>query len=169
MRVASAGWILLFVLSVPAVANGQEWEWTADVVLGYAGFVDDATKGYPLLGGAVRRYVSNRVSLGPELVFMWNADHLRDRAVLLTGNVIVDFGPIDPASRRVTPFVIGGLGAFWGRDIVRGGPYWSSDPGLTAGGGVRVRVTDRVAAAAEYRIGWELHQRLSGSVSVGLH
>jgi hypothetical protein len=56
---------------------------------------------------------------------------------------------------------------FWSRDQVRGGPFWSSDPSFTAGGGVRVRVSDSLSAAAEYRIGWELHQRVSATA--GLH
>jgi len=50
---------------------------------------------------------------------------------------------------------------------VRGGPFWSSDPSFTAGGGVRVRVSDSLSAAAEYRIGWELHQRVSATA--GFH
>ncbi len=153
--------VLLVGLIVPAAAIGQEQRWVADASVGYAGFVDDATKEYALVGGALRRYVSTRVSIGPELVIMLGGDLVRDRAMLLTGNVIVDFGISDPALARMTPFLVGGVGTFWGRDIVRGGPYWSSDPAFTAGGGVCVRMASRVAAAAEYRIGWELHQRLS--------
>ncbi len=72
-----------------------------------------------------------------------------------------------PAATQVTPFLVAGLGAFWSRDVVRGGPYWSSDPAFTAGGGVRVRMADTISATAEYRVGWELHQRVSGSINVG--
>jgi hypothetical protein len=144
----------------PASARAQDRGWIADVSIGWAGFVDDATKNYLLLGGSVRRFVSPRISIGPELVVMSNGDEVRDLNVLLTGNVVFD---VSPAS-RVSPFAVGGGGIFWGRDQVNNGPYWSSDPAFTAGGGLRATVSDSIVAAIEYRIGWELHQRLSGSI-----
>ncbi len=150
--------VLVWLVATAGV-SGQEQRWAADLSAGYAGFVDDATKGYTLVGGALRRYISARVSIGPEIVVMNNSALLRDRAVMLTGNVSVDL-----ASAPVIPFVVGGVGAFWSRDLVRGGPYWSSDPAFTGGGGIRVVVARRVAVAAEYRIGWELHQRVSGTL-----
>jgi len=165
MRMPRIECLVLLCLFLPATVNGQEHRWAADAALGYAGFVDDATKGYALVGGAIRRYVSAWVSVGPELVVMWNAGLLRDRALMLTGNVVVDLAADDSAEMPVIPFIIGGVGTFWRSDVVRGGPYWSSDPAFTAGGGIRIRMTRRIAAVAEYRIGWELHQRLSGALS----
>jgi hypothetical protein len=97
---------------------------------------------------------------------MSNANLVRDRNVTLTGNVLFDVRALD-RSRRLTPFLVVGGGVFWGRDLVRGGPFWSNDPAFTAGGGVRVRVSDALSAAAEYRIGWELHQRVSATA--GFH
>ena len=134
----------------------------AEGSVGWAGLVDDATKNYLLVGGTVRRHVSPRVSIGPEFVFMSNSDLLRDRIVMLTGNVVFDAAP----DARVSAFAIGGLGMFWGREQLRGGPYWSSDPAFTGGGGLRATVTESVAVGGEYRIGWELHQRVSGFASV---
>lgn len=138
-----------------------------EVSIGYAGFVDDATKNNFLVGGAVRRQITPRLSIGPELVFMTDRGALRDRNVLLTGNVVFDaFAQGEPGARRITPFLVAGLGMFWGRDQTFTGPFWSNDPAFTGGGGVRVRVNDSLSAAAEYRIGWELHQRVSGTASV---
>jgi hypothetical protein len=105
------------------------------------------------------------VSIGGEIVTMSNGDELRDRNVLLTGNIVYDL--VTDGSRRVTPFVVAGGGIFWGRDQVVTGPYWSSDPAFTAGGGLRLRLNEALSAAAEYRIGWELHQRISATA--GLH
>lgn len=153
------------IVTTAAGTQAQDRAWVAEVTIGYAGFVDDAAKGYLLTGGGIRRYVTPRISIGGELTHMGNADHVRDRNVMLTGNLILDFYA-ENRSRRVTPFVVGGVGRFWGRDIVRGGPYWSSDPAFTAGGGMRVRITDSVSAAAEYRIGWELHQRVSATAGL---
>ena len=89
---------------------------------------------------------------------------VRDRNMMLTGNVVFDVYPL--SSRRVTPFVVGGAGMFWGRDQVRDGPFWFSEPAFTAGGGLRVRVNEQLSAAAEYRLGWELHHRVSASAAL---
>lgn len=150
------------VLLLPLAVSAQDRGWVADVSVGWAGLVDDATKNYLLVGGTVRRHLSPRVSFGPELVIMSNSDSLRDRNVMLTGNVVFDAAP----DARVSAFAIGGLGMFWGREQFRDGPYWSSDPAFTAGGGLRANVTESVAVGGEYRIGWELHQRVSGFASV---
>jgi opacity protein-like surface antigen len=163
MRRAVVSTVLMLL---PALANAQERGWVAEVSIGYAGFVDDATKNYFLAGGGVRRHITPRLSIGPEVVIMSNSGSTRDRNVLLTGNVVFDTLARSD-TRRVTPFLVGGVGIFWGRDQVRGGPYWSSDPAFTAGGGVRARVSESLSAAAEYRIGWELHQRLSATA--GFH
>jgi hypothetical protein len=149
-------------LSAPMGALAQDRAWVADVSIGWAGLVDDATKNYLLVGASVRRFVTPRISIGPELVVMSNGNEVRDRNVMLTGNVVFDAFP----GSRVSPFIVGGGGIFWGRDQVRNGPYWFSDPAFTAGGGVRANVSDALTAAVEYRLGWELHQRLSGSVGV---
>jgi hypothetical protein len=150
------------VLLLPVAVSAQDRGWVAEGSAGWAGLVDDATKNYLLVGGTVRRHVSPWVSVGPEFVIMSNSDLLRDRIVMLTGNVVFDAAP----DARVSAFAIGGVGMFWGREQLRSGPYWSSDPAFTAGGGLRANVTESVAVGGEYRIGWELHQRVSGFASV---
>src|SRR5262245_30889380 len=87
--------------TTPLPAFAQESNWAADTSVGWAGFVDDATKHYLLVGGSVRRSITPRVSIGPELVFMSNSDEVRDLNVLLTGNVVFDMAP----GRRLAPFV----------------------------------------------------------------
>jgi len=150
------------VLVLPVLVSAQDRGWVADVSAGWAGLVDDATKNYLSVGGTVRRHLSPRISIGPEFVIMSNSDALRDRNIMLTGNLVFDAAP----GARVSAFAIGGVGMFWGREQFAGGPYWSSDPAFTAGGGFRAKMTESVALGAEYRIGWELHQRVAGLVSV---
>ena len=150
------------VLVLPVLASAQDRGWVADVSAGWAGLVDDATKNYLSVGGTVRRHLSPRISIGPEFVIMSNSDTLRDRNIMLTANLVFDAAP----GARVSPFAIGGVGMFWGREQLAGGPYWSSDPAFTAGGGFRAKMTESVALGVEYRIGWELHQRVAGLASV---
>ena len=64
--------IAAYVVAAPALALAQDRGWVADVTLGWAGFVDDATKNYLLAGGGVRRHLTPRVSIGPEFVVMSN-------------------------------------------------------------------------------------------------
>jgi hypothetical protein len=157
----------VLVLSVPAA--GQERGTAVDLTFGYAGFVDEATDHFFVAGGAVRHYITPHVSIGPEFVLMFNDDEFRNRVVMLTGNVVYDFVPLNPASGvRATPFVVGGLGGFWVRESFPSGSFWGKDPAFTAGGGVRGRLNDRISAAAEYRIGWELHQRITGTITIDL-
>ena len=155
--------LAIFILNVtPAAA--QETPFVLDGSIGYTGLVDDATDHFLMFGGAFRDYVTHQISLGLEFVYMTGSESIRDRAMMMTGNFVFDFYPLN--TRRVIPFVVGGLGMFWSRESFPTGPFWSSDPAFTAGGGVRARVTDRISVAAEYRLGWELHHRLSGSVTL---
>jgi hypothetical protein len=147
------------VLLVPLTAAAQDRAWRADLSVGWAGFVDDSTKSYLVVGGSVRRRVTPRLTIGPEVVVMSNSAHLTDRVVMLTGNVVIDV--VAANDRRVVPFVVVGGGIVRMRDQVRNGPFWSGDPTFTAGGGVRAFISDAVVAGAEYRIGWEPHQRLT--------
>jgi opacity protein-like surface antigen len=153
-------------LVTAARADAQELPWIVDGTIGYAGFVDDSTKNFFVFGGALRKQLTPRISIGPELVTMEGGDSLTDRVVMLTGNVVFDIYPMrGPDARTVTPFLVGGGGGFWIRDQVGTGPFWAFDPAFTAGGGVRARVAERVIVSGEYRIGWELHQRVTGSVT----
>ena len=157
--------LVILILNVtPAAA--QETPFVIDGSIGYTGLVDDATDHFLMFGGAFRDYVTHQISLGLEFVYMTGSESIRDRAMMMTGNFVYDFYPLN--TRRVTPFIVGGLGMFWARESFPSGPFWSSDPAFTVGGGVRGSVTDRVSVAAEYRLGWELHHRLSGSLTVNL-
>jgi len=161
-------WLIAVILLValhPVHAGAQDRAWVGEGIVGYAGFVDDATKNYWVAGGGVRRYLTPRLSVGPEVVVMGNSNLTTDRLVMATGNVVFDLYP--RTLRTLTPFVVGGFGLFLSRDQVRNGPFWSNDPAFTAGGGVRAQVGDRVSIGAEYRLGWEPHHRLTASA--GFH
>jgi len=157
--------VVLLTVLYPLRAGAQDGAWVAEGTAGYAGFVDDATKNYWVAGGGFRRYLTPRLSVGPEVVVMGNSNLLTDRHAIATGNVILDLYP--RTVRRLTPFVVGGFGLFFSRDQVRNGPFWSNDPAFTAGGGIRARVGERVSIGAEYRLGWEPHHRLTATA--GFH
>lgn len=132
---------------------------------GYAGFVDDAILDHGVIGVGGRVYVSPRVSIGPEVVYMQGRPGHHD--LFVTGNVTFDLLGGDGPPPRVVPFLVVGGGVMRSTDRLARGPYTSSEGAVTGGGGVRVRVTDRVFVGGDVRLGWELHYRVAGIVGLG--
>ena len=138
-----------------------------EFLAGYAGFVDDATVDHGILGAAARVYVTPRLAVGPEFVYMRGPDS--DRDLFLTGNLTFDvLPPQDGRAPRVTPFLVAGGGFFVHRDRFGASDFRSYEGAFTAGGGVRGWFTDRVFAFADVRLGWELHLRVNGGIGLGL-
>lgn len=129
--------------------------------MGYAGLIDDETIDYLARHASVRRHLTPRITLGPEITVMTGGSETRDLNLLLTATVACDL----TRGRTVTPFLAAGGGLFRGREQLAGGPYWSSDPAFTAGGGIRGRVTEALSWTAQDRFGWELHHRASAGLS----
>jgi hypothetical protein len=138
-----------------------------EFLAGYAGFVDDATVDHGIVGAAARVYLTPRVAVGPEFVYMRGPGS--DRDLVLTGNLTFDLiPPHDGRPRRVTPFLVGGGGFFRHSDRFGASDFVSYEGAFTAGGGVRGWITDRVYAFADLRLGWEPHVRVNGGIGVGL-
>jgi hypothetical protein len=159
------GFLLVMTAAAPAAAQagGQRPVPAVELTAGYAGFVDDATIDHTLIGGAVRFHLLPRISVGPEIQYMIGPDD--DRDLILTGNVILDVLPPD---RRVTPFLVAGGGFFRHSDRFGATSFSSSEGAFTAGGGVRGWLNDRVYVAGDFRIGWELHYRIAGTIGIAL-
>jgi len=138
-----------------------------EFLAGYAGFVDDGTIDHAIFGTAARLYLTPRVAIGPELVYMRGPNS--DRDLFLTGNLTFDvIPPRGGRPRRVIPFLVAGGGFFQHSDRVGSFSFTSYEGAFTAGGGVRGWITDRVYAMADLRFGWELHARLNAGVGVSL-
>jgi hypothetical protein len=133
-----------------------------EVTGGYAGFVDDATKHHAVAGGSARWYVSPRVSIGPEVVYMRGPG--TDRDLFVTGNVTFDLAGSYGRPPRIVPFVVVGAGLMRHSDRFGSTTFTSSEGAVTGGGGVRGWITDRLFVAGHVRLGWELHARTTASV-----
>src|SRR5688572_19571266 len=133
----------------------------AEVFGGYASFVDDSPISHTVLGGAGRFYLTPRLAVGPEFTYMWGPE--TDRDLILTGNLTWDFlRPRIDNPQLLSPFVVGGGGFFrHSEHSIR-----STEGSFTAGGGTRVRITDRIYGLVDFRIGWELHYRITGGIGV---
>ncbi len=162
-----SGWTLAALLAAwvagAGQARGQEPRPIAfEGTVGWAGFVDDATKHHALVGGAVRFPIGRRVSVGPEIVF---ADGSTEDDTFVLGSIWIDLGP-SPERSRVVPFVVLGAGYMRHSQWFGSQRLTSGEGSFTAGGGVRAHLTDRLYAGGDLRVGWELHLRAAGHIGV---
>jgi Outer membrane protein beta-barrel domain len=165
-KVASTiGGLALFATLLPATAVAQNRPRpAAEFSAGWVGFADDGVVGEGMVGGTVRWYVSPRVSIGPEALFIEGSNHSH---FVLTGNVMFDLlSPVSGQPRAITPFVVAGGGLFQTRESFRQASFTSTEGAFTAGGGVRARAGEHVTFGVDSRIGWELHVRVNGFVGL---
>ena len=128
------------------------------VIFGSAVFGEDLE--HTLVGGAVRAYVTKRLSIEPEYLYLRRSKDDQDHLVQM--NVAFDF--TDP-TKRFVPYAIGGAGVLHNRgrvfrsDFVTGAPSvreivfttWTA----SAGGGVKIFLTKRLFVSPELRLGRE--------------
>ena len=167
---------LVLFYSLPAVAQDQDEDSPrpkAEIRLtgGASGFTsDDGRIPHGVAGGSFRVYVTRRVSIEPEFLYMTNN--------LMTGitfgrvSVAYDFGD---SSKRFVPYVVAGAGIlrhrsqFFGADFVTGQPrvFDTSYTSLavSAGGGVKMFLTKRLFIAPEGRVGYQ--PSLRATISIG--
>jgi hypothetical protein len=134
----------------------------AELSIGWVGFADDGIVSETMVGGTVRFYLTPRVSVGPEVVYIKGSGHSH---LMVTGNVTYDvLGPVRGRPRLVTPYLVAGGGVFQTRDEFRGETFKSNEGAFTAGGGLRAVAEDHIIVGVEARVGWELHLRVNGFI-----
>ena len=166
-RLAVPALALAVVLAAAPRADAQQRFVTSlEVAAGWVGFPDDGLVEERLVGGAARVQITPRISVGPEIAHLAGSNHSH---LIITANVTVDLRVDDgAASARVTPFIVAGAGAFRTSERFPNGTFTSTEGSFTAGGGARVRLSDRVYVAGEARVGWETHVRLQAALGVRL-
>lgn len=136
------------------------------IVEGHVGktwFADEGAIEHNVGGGGARFFVTNRIAIGPEIIYM-NGPGL-DEDWFLTGNATVDIGPLRWRS-RVMPYAIMGAGVMHHSNMTDARPISATGGTVTLGGGARIRIGDRWFVAPEARIGVEPQVRIG--ISVGL-
>jgi Outer membrane protein beta-barrel domain len=137
------------------------------VIFGSAVFGEDLE--HKLVGGAVRAYLTKRLSIEPEYLYLRRSENDQDNLVQM--NVAYDF--IDP-TKRIVAYGIAGAGVLHNRgrvfhsDFVTGAPSvreisfttWTA----SAGGGLKIFVTKRLFVSPELRLGREPTLRVTINV-----
>ena len=165
---------MLFFCCLPALAQDEDTSRPkAEIRLtgGASGFTgDDGEIPHGVAGGSFRVYVTRRVSIEPEFLYMTNNPNDRD----YLGQVSVAYDFAD-SGKRFVPYVVAGAGVlrhrsqFFGADFDTGQPrvfdtsYTSF--AVSAGGGVKLFMTKRLFIAPEGRVGYQPSVR--GTVSIG--
>lgn len=155
---------LLLAASVASAgeAGAQTRPVAVEGVVGWAGFVDDATDHHTLVGASVRLPIGRRISVGPE-VFVASGSSDRDTFVL--GSLWVDLVR-SPETARVVPYFVVGGGYMRHSQRFGSQRFVTGEGSFTGGGGVRAHLTDRFYVGGDVRIGWELHVRTTAHVGV---
>lgn len=133
----------------------------AELSVGWVGFADDGIVNETMVGGTVRFYMTPKLSVGPEFVYIKGAGHSH---LMVTGNLTWDVLP--QGRNLVTPYLVAGGGVFQTRERFRGETFKSNEGAFTAGGGLRFNAEDRLIVGAEARVGWELHLRVNGFIGL---
>jgi len=126
--------------------------------VGYAAFVDEDPIDHLVIGGSARLYLTPRLSVEPELTYMRGPGEDRDLFVL--GNIAFDFR----REGALVPYVIGGGGWMRHRNEIFGAPFSHDEAAAAGGAGMRLFLSDRFFVAPEFRLGWELHYQITGTV-----
>ena len=148
-------------LARPALAQSARPAPIVEFHAGYGGFIDESWIKRLIVGGAARVFVSPRVAVGPEFLYMHGSGGEYDWT--LTGNVSFDFWR-ETASRPVTPYIVGGGGLLNQRTQVGTGPYTSKDATFSGGVGARIALGRRAFIAPEFRMGFEPEVRMGVAI-----
>jgi hypothetical protein len=116
---------------------------------------------HTIIGAALRYYIYRRLSIEPEVLFMWWGQH--DRDVVFTPHLALD---LMPSNGRVVPYVIVGIGVEHHRDQITFRDFFNGNQLVTkkisgftvsanAGVGAKLFLTDRLFVAPEVRGGHE--------------
>jgi hypothetical protein len=143
-----------------AQAQGAR-EAAAEGQFGWAGFEDDATKHHTVFGGALRLPLTDRLSVGPEIVYMRGPN--TDRDVFFYGTLWYD---LVARHSPVVPYLVAGGGLLRHSDEFQTGTFVTHEGSFTAGGGARVRLGPRAYVGGDLRLGWELHVRATAHVGM---
>ena len=165
---------LTLVCFLPAAAQQEDRtppKAEVKLTVGASGFTsDDGRIAHAVAGGSLRIYVTRRVSIEPEFLYMRNSPN--DQDYLTQASVAYDFAD---SSKRVVPYVVAGVGVLHHRGQFFGIDFVTREPRIfdasftvfaaSAGGGVKIFLAKGLFIAPEGRVGRQ--PSLRGTISIG--
>ncbi len=146
----------LLALSLAGAAFAGEVD--GIITAGGSAFLDGPTHG--VIGGSLRYYVTDRVAIEPEYLYMRGSEFDQDHVGV--ANLVYHFKDSDAA---ISPFAMGGVGVF----SHRARSFEQTDAEALLGGGVRLNITDRVFFEPRLRLGiQDVNLSFTGSLGIVL-
>jgi hypothetical protein len=127
--------------------------------VGYSNFLDEGPLHHLVTGGSARFFVTNRIAVEPEFLFMYRSS--QDLDFHFIPNVVFEF---TKRGSRFQPYAIGGVGLQRHRELTGTGYYWSNSWTASGGIGTKIFLSDRLYVAPEFRLGLEPIVRITASV-----
>jgi hypothetical protein len=148
--------VVFVILFLAGTANAQKPAPEVRITGGWAGFIDEDWIDHGVVGGAFRYYLTRRISLEPEILYMIGPG--TDRDITAIPHISYDFRPGKP----LRPYIIGGAGLLRHSQKFGNTTFTSSEWTANFGTGVRIPLTPRLFVAPEFRIGFEPTMRITG-------
>ena len=138
--------VLLFTSLVQADSKNE-----VRFIVGKSAFLDEDTPfDHTVFGGAFAIGITERLRIEPQVLYMDGPEN--DKDFTITGNIAYDL----IQSERLDLYIVGGAGLLHQRDQIGTGPAFSSSEGTANGGaGIKIKLTDRLFVAPEFRMGTE--------------
>jgi hypothetical protein len=147
--------VLLLHASTALAQSARRGQFEVRGLGGYSTFIDESSQNHFVAGGSGHYYITRRLSVGPEFLYMYHNES--DQDVTASAHAAWDFR----GNRRVQPYVAGRVGVlrhFAPRFAVNS---WSYGAGL----GVKISLTDRLLLTPEFSMGIEPILRATVGIS----
>lgn len=153
--------LILALLLLPSLAFAEPLAGVIELrgTVGYSNFLDEDPLHHFVTGASARFFVTNRIAVEPEFLFMYRSR--QDIDFQFIPNVVFEF---TKRESRFQPYLIGGLGFQRHREMTGTGFYWSNSWTGSAGIGTKLFLSNRLYVAPEFRLGSEPIVRITGSV-----
>jgi hypothetical protein len=151
--------LVLFSCSMALAQTAQRGQVEVRGITGYSSFLDESSQHHFVAGGATQVYLTRRLSVGPEALFMYRNEF--DKDLTVSANVAWDF----LGRSRVQPYVAGHVGVLRHYGGFPGRSFTSSSPEFGIGVGVKIALTRRLYLVPDFRMGLEPFVRATVGIS----
>jgi hypothetical protein len=148
--------IALFLVGATLCAQAPHYELRG--TFGVTSFVDDSSQNHSTFAPSVRYYFLPKLAAELEFQYLHLNRFHHDRVLL--PSIVWDI-----RRGRIVPYLSGGAGigrTYNSFQASRG--FISTEVFAQGGGGVKIYLDDHWYIAPEFKVGWELHARISGTI-----
>jgi hypothetical protein len=159
MPVRASSLLLLLSCSIALAQTAQRGQVEVRGITGYSTFIDESFQNHFVAGGSTQVYLTRRLSIGPEVLFMHRSEFDKDLSV--SANAAWDF----LGRSRAQPYVAGHIGVLRNYGGYPGRRFTTSSPEFGIGLGLKIALTRRLCLVPDFRMGTEPFMRATLGIS----